>query len=457
MPRHATVATDALNLTWHVTHDPYGVGLDTLVGLALRDNPKRAHLIVSKVLAKHVPVRPAAARAAGLLLAGLVHQCLGGQVHPELTADLLTDPDRSDAVQRLATGTLPGAPIVIGYCETATSLGHTVADAFTAATYAHTTRHPASDVPPLLAFDEEHSHAVAPYLQPVGTDLHRSAPVVLVDDELTTGMTALNTIEALRTHRPYPRFVIGVLLDMRAPATRAAFEQRAAKLGVSVDVVALLDGHLTLPADVLDRAESMQASLRQLRPQVAPPRSSAAPYLPRHWPDTVPFTARHGFAATNRAAFEAEIDRLAQQLTHAEEGLPARLHGHGPVLVLGTEECMIAAIRLAHAIDLHYAASGRPRTVHVQSTTRSPVLPHDTDGYAIRRAVAFDCPTEAGRASYLYNGAPLDRSETVGSPAGYEHIVVLTDASPDRLVSLADALAPFSANRVLLLADRGGR
>ncbi|MBX6769793.1 MAG: phosphoribosyltransferase domain-containing protein, partial [Actinomadura rubrobrunea] len=34
---------------------PAGVGLADLVGLAVRRNPRRAHLLVSTVLGKHVP------------------------------------------------------------------------------------------------------------------------------------------------------------------------------------------------------------------------------------------------------------------------------------------------------------------------------------------------------------------------------------------------------------------
>lgn len=453
-PTHATVVTDALGLSWHVTHDPYGLGLDALAGLALRDNPKRAHLIVSKVLAKHVPTRPSAARAAGLLLAGLVHERLAGQQHPELTADLLTDPDRSADVDRLATGALPADPIVIGYCETATSLGHTVADAFAGATYLHTTRHPDPNRPTLLGFDEAHSHAVAHYLQPLGTDqLDRDVPVVLVDDELTTGATALNTVEQLRAYHAYPRFVIATLLDMRTPAARAAFDERAATLGVRVDVVALLDGHLTLPENILERARPVQ---EQLRAHVPAPASASGviPHVPANWPADVPLTARHGISPAQRPAFTAQIDRLVHVLTRTDQGLPARLHGHGPVLVLGTEECMIAAIRLAHALELHAVRANWPRVVHVQSTTRSPVLPHPHAGYAIRRALAFDCPTEPGRASFAYNLAPLDTPPDAPTRAAYEHLVVVTDARPAQLAGLLRALQPHSEHRVLVLADR---
>ena len=91
------VVEQGLGLRWQVDADPYSLGLDALVGLALRDNPRRAQLVVSRVLGKHLPVPPAVALEAAGRLAGLV-----GNV-----AD----------------------PVVLGYCETATGLGHAVAQA----------------------------------------------------------------------------------------------------------------------------------------------------------------------------------------------------------------------------------------------------------------------------------------------------------------------------------------
>ncbi|MCW2751813.1 MAG: phosphoribosyl transferase family protein, partial [Aeromicrobium sp.] len=93
-PALGRFVAERLGVGWTVRADPYGLGLDALAGLALRRNPKRAQLIVSTVLAKHIAAPPAAVRAAGLLLAGLVQRALGGAV-PELTGELLTDPGRS--------------------------------------------------------------------------------------------------------------------------------------------------------------------------------------------------------------------------------------------------------------------------------------------------------------------------------------------------------------------------
>jgi hypothetical protein len=422
-PSFGTVVTDRLGLSWRVRHDPYGLGLDALVGLALRDNPKRAHLVVSRVLGKHVPASPGTVRGAALLLAGLVCERLGGAV--DVSGDLLAD---SASVDRLARGSLPGGPVVIGFCETATGLGHLLADAFDGATYVHTTRHPRTGLDVLLAFEEEHSHAVAHYLQPLPPALlDRDAPVVLVDDELTTGTTALNTVEQLLHARPYQRFVVATLLDLRSEEARESFQRRASALGVDVDVVALLDGTLDLPADVLGRAAPLQQLLRA-RPVSAPSVARTPLHVP--WPAGTPMTARQGFGPLERAAFDRAVEGAARDLQSVLDD--------GPVLVLGSEECMVAAIRVAHTLEQAC------REVLVQSTTRSPVLPLDEAGYAIRRALSFRCPTDASRESHLYNVLPLE-----GDLDTYAHVVVVSDAPPADLEPLTRAVQPFSRGAVV--------
>ena len=91
-----------------------GEGLRDLMGLALRRNPKRAHLLVSRVLGKHVPERPGTVRGVGLRLGRDVRTLLG---------DALAD-----------------RAVVLGYAETATGLGHCVADGIGGVTYLHSTR-----------------------------------------------------------------------------------------------------------------------------------------------------------------------------------------------------------------------------------------------------------------------------------------------------------------------------
>lgn len=386
------VVEQGLGLRWQVDADPYSLGLDALVGLALRDNPRRAQLVVSRVLGKHLPVPPAVALEAAGRLAGLV-----GNV-----AD----------------------PVVLGYCETATGLGHAVAQALgSGGYYAHTTRRPEPTVPAVLGFDEEHSHAVAHTLQlrdpGVLDDPDRT--VVLVDDELTTGTTALNTVAALHTRRAHRRYVVATLLDLRTPDVREAFAARAARLGVQVDVVALLSGSLTLPADVMDRAADLRAALARVPAAAAPTGHGRVELLDGGWPAAVPTGGRTG---TDLGGYDEPLAALADRVA-------GRLSG-GPVLVLGTEELMWLPLRLAGLLR---------GEVSYQSTTRSPVLPADLPGYAVRRALRFPAPDEPGRTSRLH-GLP---------DTPYADVVVVVDTPLPAARPLADALRPWATGSVLVV------
>jgi hypothetical protein len=391
-PAQGAVVAERLGLSWEVRSDPFGLGLADLAGLAVRDNPRRAHLVVSSVLAKHVPARASIVRERGRQLAQLVQAVL---------------PDAPEGVA------------VLGFCETATGLGHTVADALPAADYVHTTRRPDPRRSTLVGFDEEHSHATAHHLQPRPGLLDDCRPLVLVDDELTTGTTALNTLAALHALQPRRQYVLAALLDLRSDEARRAFQDRAESLGVDVRVVALLDGVLRLPPDVLDRAAPFQAELRALADVPAGPVTSVLVEAEIRWPEGVPTGGRYGFRATDRQAFDRAVADLRLEL------------GSGPVLVVGVEELMYAPIRIAHDLELG------GYDVWVQSTTRSPVLPLDVEGYAIRRRLVFPSPDDPGRDAYLYNLNEL-----------YTDIVVVTEDPAAASNGLVRQLRPWATRAV---------
>ena len=84
---------------------------------------------------------------------------------------------------------------------------------------------------------------------------------MLVDDELSTGQTALNTIRGLlAAGTRCRRFVIAALVDVRSDPD--AFGRTVAELGVTVEVVALARGRLVLPPDVLARGQALVAAHR---------------------------------------------------------------------------------------------------------------------------------------------------------------------------------------------------
>ncbi|MFJ9771756.1 phosphoribosyltransferase [Kitasatospora sp. NPDC101157] len=354
--------------------------LPELVGLALRSgNPKRAHLLVSSVLGKHVPQRPAVVHGAGLELGRRVRELLGEEA--------------------------AGRAVVLGYAETATGLGHSVADGLDAP-YLHSTRRPVPGVPPLGGFEEEHSHATEHLLLPADPELlGGEGPLVLVDDELSTGRTVLNTIRELHGRHPRAHYVVVALVDLRPDPDRHRLAAAAAELGARLDVVATASGGVDLPEDIVARAERLIAAVP---PAAAPPAGDPAPLVrvELDWPAGLPDGGRHGFTARDREQLETVLPSLAGQLATALGGAQAPSGVPERVLVLGFEELMYAPLRLAEALAQRLGGD----RVRYSTTTRSPVLAVDDPGYAIRTRLAFpahDDPQDGGsRERYVYNVAP---------------------------------------------------
>ncbi|WP_241779573.1 phosphoribosyltransferase [Streptomyces natalensis] len=388
-----------------------GGDLPELLGLALRRNPKRAHLLVSNVLGKHVPQRPGVVHGAGHGLGRRVRELLG-----------------DEAAAR---------SVVLGYAETATGLGHSVADGLALAPYLHSTRRPVPGVATVGGFEEEHSHATSHLLLPEDPDLLAGdGPLVLVDDEFSTGRTVLNTIAALHARFPREQYVVVALVDMRSDADRGHLEKFAADLGARVDLISLAAGGVRLPADVLARGQELVAAHEAAKvPSPVAPSSPAGRGndLVRNdlvrvdlgWPAGLPDGGRHGFTPAHRARLESALPDMAARLA-------GRLEGARRILVLGNEELMYAPVRLAEALDARLAATAPPHgapAVRFSTTTRSPVLAVDDPGYAIRTRLAFpahDRPADGPGERYAYNVAPG------GDPARrFDAIVAVVDSAGD--------------------------
>jgi adenine/guanine phosphoribosyltransferase-like PRPP-binding protein len=368
-----------------------------LLALAVRRNPRRAHLLVSRVLGKHLPVDPVLVYGSSRLLGAQVADALLGgdsgiaEAGGRLLAAALSGQQPTAAgelvarCERHATSVL-GVAVVLGFAETATGLGHGVADALHAR-YLHSTRRQRG-ASPAVRFEEEHSHAPGHLLLPEDRHLLSSdAPLVLVDDELSTGRTALNTIRALHPAWPYrTRYLIAALVDLRSAEDQARTSALAAELGVRIEVISLATGQLRLPPDVLQSA----------RPSpVGPP---GEPELPVHrWPAGVREGGRHGFDPSERLGLERAAERLAGQL--------APTVGRR-VLVLGCEELMYAPLRIATALA---GLVGDRSEVRFSTTTRSPVVTVDEPGYPIRTRLEFpvhDRPADGPGRRYAYNVDP---------------------------------------------------
>jgi adenine/guanine phosphoribosyltransferase-like PRPP-binding protein len=439
MPWTGRWVADQLEVSLTTTASPAGVELTDLVGLAVRRNPRRAHLLVSRVLGKHVPTDPRLVLGAGLLLGELVRLQLEGGTPPPALRDAaehlraaLRDP-ASDRARRLLD-VLPtsGSPldvVVLGYAETATALGDAVAEGLGATVYLHSTRRAVPGLEPYGGFEEAHSHATAHLLLPADPAMIEGGDaVVLVDDELSTGATALSTIEALHRRAPRDRYVVAALVDLRSDDDRARFRDAEARLGARIDVVALATGAVSLPPDVLARGRGLVDELDRSAGERLSSPPKAVRWLDLDWPRAVPETARHGITREHRQQLGTHLPHLADVLAQAVQGaLLPDVPSEPSVLVLGTEELMAAPVRLAVALQDELSARNCPATVSFSTTTRSPVLPLDDPGYAIRSALVFDSydePDDGAGPRFAYNlAAPNARL--------FDVIVLVTDDRGD--------------------------
>ncbi|MEV5928428.1 phosphoribosyltransferase [Streptomyces cellulosae] len=361
-----------------------------MLGLALRRNPKRAHLLVSNVLGKHVPQAPSVVYGHGVGLGRRVRELLG-------------DAEAARAV-------------VLGYAETATGLGHSVADGLGAAPYLHSTRRPVAGVATAGGFEESHSHATSHLLLPEDPSLLAGdGPLVLVDDEFSTGNTVLNTVRDLHARYPRERYVVVALVDMRSAADAGRLEVFAREIGARIDLVTVASGTVRLPDGVLEKGQALVA---EFEGATGGEGAAAAPSdritrVDLRWPANLPDGGRHGFTPAHRTALENALPAMADRIATA---LPDTAHR---VLVLGFEELMYAPLRLAAELERTTDAE-----VRYSTTTRSPVLAVDDPGYAIRTRLVFpahDDPADGPGERYAYNVAG----------AGFDAVVAVVDSVAD--------------------------
>lgn len=315
--------------------------LHELCGFASRHNPKRGFLFVSRVLGKHLPVKPSEVLR--------THSQLAVMLKPHVT---------------------PGA-LFIGFAETATGLGAGVFEACLRAQpwnsfgFIQTTRYRLSH-PHALHFKEEHSHATGHLLyEPQARGVRLDAEtVVLIDDELSTGKTAVNfTRELLALNKRLKKLVLVSLVNWMGPAQKAAVAE--ALPGLTVQFLSLLDGTFEFKADATYACPPMPCV-----DSSSDPKDGLIPLS-------------YGRVGTNQLhprCPDKALSRLALDKTR-------------PVHVLGDGEFMHPPLLLAQRLE----QAGFD--VLFQSTTRSPVLV----GGAIATKTGFQDHYGDGIENFAYN------------------------------------------------------
>ena len=360
-----------------ITMKENGHRLDELIAFASRLNPRRGYLFVSRVLGKHIPVRPSKMNSVHAELAQLI--------------DLLGD-----------------TAYVVGMADTAVGLGAGVARHLGRlhdySLFQHTTRFLVSD--PWLRIQEAHSHADTMHMARLEDDVslavQTTKDLVLVDDEISTGRTLAQLAHALvaqpelySIRRLHIVSLVSWLDDEARAQLLALLPQR-----IEVNFVHLMAGTFTFIA-----APDYQATL----------------------PDNVDVN----FCDVLTAKSHQEPDPLPLERNglygmvfgKSEELLPAEilsrpLNINKPHVVYGMGEFLDIPFQTALALEI------AGMDILFQSSTRSPIALGDE----VVNRLEHPAPGDSSKTHFLYN-PPLQHVPLAFDGIGLPHLSQALEAS----------------------------
>ncbi|EIT86199.1 hypothetical protein A374_06356 [Fictibacillus macauensis ZFHKF-1] len=394
---------DSIEVDVRVTENTYDLALSQLFTMAARKNKKRSFLFVSNVLGKHISVVPAVSLLYGRALAATYvnMQQLAPLSYEPTLKEVLKQGEEQAAIAFYETirndrYRLQEQTLFIGFAETATALGHAVFEAFENGMYVHTTREQLLHQPETLTFEEEHSHATAQRCYVQENWLQHDGPVVLVDDEITTGKTALNIIEDLHARYPRKAYTVLSLLDWRTSEHVAACRAVEQALGITITFCSLLRGDIEVKGSPL--AQEKPYEYHALQDSPAPTIkhhalgqnvSASALYSAGTEQNDSPYlvyTGRFGLQAEQQAAVDTYCSEVARSLQPFVIS-PER------TLCLGTGEFMYIPMKIA----------GHLGVTAYHSTTRSPVHREERPHYGVQNGISFTSLEEKSLLNYVYN------------------------------------------------------
>lgn len=364
-----------------------GYECGSLFGLCERENnSKRKNLIVNRIQGKHIPAVPS--------------QTL--ELFSRLGDRISIDDDMSSVM-------------VIGFAETATALAAQVAVRIGAGRFITTTREKMPEEFILADFSEEHSHATEQRLfssmkeEIFGGIRH----IVFVDDELTTGKTVLNFIEAVKAKvSPHCRFYTASLINGMNTEHMKVFAEK------DIGVFYLIK--------IADSSKELNEKLD---------------FVPCE--DTLPHTAKcpeyeriiiNGKADPRLGCDTVEYLDACNKLSERISELTAPIVSAGETLdIIGTEECMYPAIKTGELFEKNGCS------VRSHSTTRSPIVPSLTEGYPLHMRARLHSVYELERRVFLYNIDPCDTA------------IIISDSEDGELEAERELVSVMNAKRIIFV------
>ena len=331
----------------------YNFSKEQLFVVGKRDNnKKRNFLFISKLLGKHLAVKPDVVKATGFLLSSLKYN---------FNNNSFVDCIKNNCKPEYSNHAKDSDVLVIGFCETATALGLSVAASIDGATYIATTREPICNIKQLVTFEEEHSHASTHYMFSNDINLNDYKKIILVDDEITTGNSILHLMQTIVENSHVEEISIMTILDWRSDEQIAKFNDFALCHNVIVNVYSLISGKIDIDNSELyinEMKSIIEGNEKAIALSIFPKIEMSFPDKKRYYLED---SGRFGITYKQICAIEDKSKIAAKTISqYLEPG--------SKVLVLGHGENIYIPSRIANALE------ELGLDVSFKTTSRTPIF-----------------------------------------------------------------------------------
>lgn len=420
---------DLFNVNIELKNNKYKLPMELLFSVGARINKKRRFLFVSKVLGKHIPVTNVNSLLIGALLAytfldeyyynysydATVSFSYKSQIE-KIVDSIIKCKNGKVIWKELMENPIPlnGNILFLAFAETATALGHSIFSCFDNADFIHTTREDMKDFSNKVVFEEEHSHATSHRVYPVNSGMLKSdSPIVLVDDEISTGKTVLNIIRELDKIHKRKEYIVLSILDFRSDSDIEYLQEFEKEYSLKVRFISLVSGQFrAVPSSELEDWNCvdhyLETNLEIVTKCLLSDNKGVQPEvrflsIDKYFKEFVDLPSINGTGEINSIPYLKHTGRfginsrdqknLVNCINELSKHIEASIIGD-KILFLGTEEFMFIPLLISSCID---------KEIYYHSTTRSPIFPSQAEGYPIANRFMFDCPPNPSVTNFVYN------------------------------------------------------
>ncbi|MEG2353997.1 MAG: phosphoribosyltransferase domain-containing protein [Clostridium sp.] len=365
-----------------VKENIYNFNIDDLVCLGHRiNNSKRNFLFISKVLGKHIEVKPGVCKEIGFSLASLIYGKKQDEKPYKTKEDIC----------------------ILGFAETATGLGMAVAAAIEGSYYITTTREDIIGVNSIINFEEEHSHATSHKCFALESNrLINADRIIIVDDEITTGKSIINIIKELKRITNVKKFTVLSILDWRNQENIDRLNKVACEECLLITVLSLISGDIKINDSriYIDNNEELIEEKTKVLELKCLERVKIPTALKPTGESYLSHSGRFG------VDFK-EIEKLEEKCREVALKIQEKIGENEKILVLGHGENIYIPSRVASYLNAE---------VYFKSTTRSPIFCDDIEGYPIKQKNVF---YHNGVKYYFYNKDEIEKK--------YHRVILITE------------------------------